>query len=1501
MKITKPWLQLLGLSVVALLIYSAMGIPAAEAQQTIPATPISQPVRPQSGTLLQNGSFESGLTGWTVMNGNGVTGNVAEGSSNATAPDSVFPGQTNDFIDLGVDSLGGCVTQDTVDYAGIWTRSANFGSVPVWNSTNGAKPVNDHDAINSTYSSKVEVVTAISGGPVITAGSSAVFMQLGSHWRLTGYHVLHGPAIVSDPFSATSGQVVNLEWYSAAGADDFAVLGYLLDTTTCTQYEVIDQTGTSASGWQFVSATIPVTSSAYRFIFVNGTFDKTGGKKSGASFWVDNISVGNPQTIDFSLTGITKNYHVAGGTSDPFTLPGTATSGLPLGYVSLTPSKCTVEGSTVTIVGSGTCTITATQGGGLDSNGVNWATAAPVTSSFNITNTAPTATPSNTRTSTPTATATNTPTPTPSPQTITFPAIADQAAGTTSFAVAATASSGLAVTFTSASPSICTVSGTTVTVVTPGACRITAAQAGGTNSGTTYTAATSVTNTINIKSTQTVTFPAIAPRPVATTSFAVAATASSGLPVTYTSSTPSVCTVSGTTVTRVGPGTCTLTATQAGGTSGGIVYESATASQDILLNYPQTITFPSIANQPSTTTSFTVAATASSTMDVSYTSSTPMICAVEGTTVTVYSPGKCTIKASQAGGLNDAGDKSYDAAADVSRDINIMSAQTINFPPIAAQAPNATTFPLSATTSSGLPIVYTVMTPTVCSVSGTTVTKIASGTCTIKASAGAGTLNGIMYEAATDVVRDVSLNAAQVITFPAMGIQSVGTTSIKLSGVSSAGFPVTYTSSTPSVCTVSGNVVTVVTPGKCTLTASAAGGTKNGVTYENAGDVTRDVHIKSPQTITFPTVDPSTTGNNTFALPATASSGLPVRYTTTSSQWCSVSGNIVTVLMRPGNCVVTAAQPGGTNPATNIIYDPAPTVPQTIVLRAGQRINFPGYPEQPAGTQTVALAAVSSAGLPVTYATTTPSICTVSGTTVTVLGPGTCSVTASAAGGIKNGATFDAAPDVTRDIVIRDRQTITMADLSDVQIDAPDIDPGATASSTLPVTYVSQTPLVCTIVAGKVKPVGMGTCRVTATQPGGRINDMSYDAAAPVSKSFVVTGMPQTITFPALSDQRIELPAPPLAATASSGLAVTYASLTPTVCTVTNGVLRLVTGGTCSIQASQRGGNNGGILYGAAANVINSFVVDNATMTPTVTPTNVPAALLKSAVGNLWVLGLLQNKTLVMWGKNDPGVNQSTIPLALRGLQFDDIAASVGTAYALDTSGNLYAWGDNLYGERNIPVNARTGVKAVAAGARFAFAVLNDGSVVAWGRNDFGQTNLPAGLTNVIAVDGGDRHAVALKADGTVIAWGDNLRGQASVPPGLSGVIAVSAGENHTLALLNNGQIVGWGANTAGQLSIPTSKIVNVVAIAAGRESSLAVTADGNLVAWGNRRYITFKGNYSGKVYSVDSDNQNSIMGLRDGGVLVAGNNLSNVFVSRTRTLTPSQTRTATATRTPTP
>src|SRR5262249_32649459 len=52
--------------------------------------------------------------------------------------------------------------------------------------------------------------------------------------------------------------------------------------------------------------------------------------------------------------------------SPPFTLGGSASSGLPVAYNSSNPSVATVSGNTVTIVAAGTTTITATQVGNSD-------------------------------------------------------------------------------------------------------------------------------------------------------------------------------------------------------------------------------------------------------------------------------------------------------------------------------------------------------------------------------------------------------------------------------------------------------------------------------------------------------------------------------------------------------------------------------------------------------------------------------------------------------------------------------------------------------------------------------------------------------------------------------------------------------------------------------------------------------------------------------------------------------------------------------------------------------------------------------------------------------------------------------------------------------------------------------------------------------------------------------------------------------------------------------
>jgi hypothetical protein len=66
------------------------------------------------------------------------------------------------------------------------------------------------------------------------------------------------------------------------------------------------------------------------------------------------------------------------------------------------------------------------------------------------------------------------------------------------------------------------------------------------------------------KAAQTISFGAIPNKSTSSPSFALVATASSGLPVSFTSSNPSVATVSGSTVTIVGAGTTVITATQSG-------------------------------------------------------------------------------------------------------------------------------------------------------------------------------------------------------------------------------------------------------------------------------------------------------------------------------------------------------------------------------------------------------------------------------------------------------------------------------------------------------------------------------------------------------------------------------------------------------------------------------------------------------------------------------------------------------------------------------------------------------------------------------------------------------------------------------------------------------------------------------------------------------------------------------------------------------------------------
>jgi hypothetical protein len=135
----------------------------------------------------------------------------------------------------------------------------------------------------------------------------------------------------------------------------------------------------------------------------------------------------------------------------------------------------------------------------------------------------------------------------------------------------------------------------------------------------------------------------------------------------------------------------------------------------------------------------------------------------------------------------------------------------------------------------------------------------------------------------------------------------------------------------------------------------------------------------------------------------------------------------------------------------------------------------------------------------------------------------------------------------------------------------------ATATSGLPVSFASTTTAICTVSGNTVTPINSGVCTVQATQAG----NSNWAAATPVSQSFTTHHEAQTVTFAVIPTQSLSVDAGSLTlhATASSGLAVTFTSSTPAVCTVSGNTATLLTTGTCSILATQAG--NG--VYAAAA------------------------------------------------------------------------------------------------------------------------------------------------------------------------------------------------------------------------------------------------------------------------------------------------------------------------------
>jgi hypothetical protein len=154
-------------------------------------------------------------------------------------------------------------------------------------------------------------------------------------------------------------------------------------------------------------------------------------------------------------------------------------------------------------------------------------------------------------------------------QTISFNALPDKLLTDPPFSINATASSDLTVSFASLAPGVCSVNGNTVRLLTTGTCLIQATQPGDAD----FNPAPPVTQAFAVRSTQksnqSINFSKPADKQLGDPPFALSASASSELAVSFIGNTPSVCMVSGNpvngyTVTLVTTGACSITATQDG-------------------------------------------------------------------------------------------------------------------------------------------------------------------------------------------------------------------------------------------------------------------------------------------------------------------------------------------------------------------------------------------------------------------------------------------------------------------------------------------------------------------------------------------------------------------------------------------------------------------------------------------------------------------------------------------------------------------------------------------------------------------------------------------------------------------------------------------------------------------------------------------------------------------------------------------------------------------------
>jgi alpha-tubulin suppressor-like RCC1 family protein len=644
-----------------------------------------------------------------------------------------------------------------------------------------------------------------------------------------------------------------------------------------------------------------------------------------------------------SITGFSIPTKTFGDSSFQIQKPPSNSDGS-FNYLSSNTSVATISGDNITIVGPGTSTITANQ---LET--ANY-TAIKVTASFQVNKS------------------------TPSMPSFSIPT---KIFGDGAFTIDLSGSdSNGSFSYTSSNSSVATISGNTITIVGAGSTTITATQA-----ETIYYTSGTVTASLQVnKATPTISTFSIPIKIFGDTPFTINRPISnSDGSFNYISSDESVATISGNTITIVGSGTAMITATQTATTN----YNSRTITTLFQVNKATpSITSFSIPIKTYGDGSFKIPKPFSS-IDgsFSYTSSNTSVATISGDMITIVGAGTSIITATQMAS------SSYNSIT-ITTSFQVNKA-TPSIPSFSIQnkifGDSPFTVDISGSNSDGS-FNYVSSDTSVATVSGNTITIVGTGSVTI-----------IATQSSTSNFTSGTTTASFQVNQPSKPIPSIGSLSIGSKTYGDLSFNInnpesnsngsfSYISSDSSVATISGNTITIVGAGTAAITATQAATT-------NYASITTtalfQVNKANPSIPSF-SISPKTFGDSAFNINISGSnSDGSFSYSSSNTSVATISGNTITIV-GAGTATITATQsatPNYTSGTTTALLQVNKANPNIHTFSIGSKT----YGE---GSFTVT-APISNSNGSFTYSSSDESVATISGNTITIVGAGTTTITAT--------------------------------------------------------------------------------------------------------------------------------------------------------------------------------------------------------------------------------------------------------------------------------------------------------------------------------------------------------------------------------------------------------------------------------------------------------------------------------------------------------------------------